>query len=188
MLGGELARAASTVPRGAVRLEAEAAIGLDSVVTLARGLGTEGTAENRLRPGLACRTPARVGKGQEQSPTACLVPRLGSRWGGQEPLPGPGAGAPGLQARGSAQPDLRGCWAGGLGGRAVSPDPSQTSRRPLAGDSASLAATRPESGLQTLQDAQVTGADAAAVTPRGCPGAHKGSGRTRSTRVRAGLS
>ena len=41
---------ASTVPRGAVRLEAEAAMGLDSVVTLARGLGTGGTAERRLRP------------------------------------------------------------------------------------------------------------------------------------------
>lgn len=40
-----------TVPRGAVRLEAEAAMGLDSVVTLALGLGTEGTAERRLRPG-----------------------------------------------------------------------------------------------------------------------------------------
>lgn len=42
---------AGTVPRGAVRLEAEAAMGLDSVVTLALGLGTEGTAERRLRPG-----------------------------------------------------------------------------------------------------------------------------------------
>lgn len=41
----------STVPRDAVHLEAEAAIGLDSVVTLARGLGTEGTAERRLRFG-----------------------------------------------------------------------------------------------------------------------------------------
>lgn len=45
-----------TVPRGAVRLEAEAAMGLDSVVTLALGLGTGGTAERRLRsdprPGL----------------------------------------------------------------------------------------------------------------------------------------
>lgn len=40
-----------TVPRGAVRLEAEAAMGLDSVVTLALGLGTGGTAERRLRPG-----------------------------------------------------------------------------------------------------------------------------------------
>lgn len=39
-----------TVPRGAVRLEAEAAMGLDSVVTLALGLGTGGTAERRLRP------------------------------------------------------------------------------------------------------------------------------------------
>ena len=42
---------ASTVPRGAVRLEAEAAMGLDSVVTLALGLGTGGTAERKLRPG-----------------------------------------------------------------------------------------------------------------------------------------
>lgn len=40
---------AGTVPRGVVRLEAEAAMGLDSVVTLA--LGTRGTAERRLRPG-----------------------------------------------------------------------------------------------------------------------------------------
>ena len=48
---GEPARTASTVPRGAVRLEAEAAMGLDSVVTLALGLGTGGTAERRLRPG-----------------------------------------------------------------------------------------------------------------------------------------
>lgn len=39
---GEPACAASTVPRGAVRLEAEAAMGLDSVVTLALGLGTGG--------------------------------------------------------------------------------------------------------------------------------------------------
>lgn len=40
---------AGTVPRGVVHLEAEAAMGLDSVVTLA--LGTRGTAERRLRPG-----------------------------------------------------------------------------------------------------------------------------------------
>lgn len=40
---------ASTVPRGVVRLEAEADMGLDSVVTLALGLGTGGTAEKRLR-------------------------------------------------------------------------------------------------------------------------------------------
>lgn len=48
---GEPACVAGTVPRGAVRLEAEAAIGLDSVVTLALGLGTGGTAERMLRPG-----------------------------------------------------------------------------------------------------------------------------------------
>lgn len=42
---------AGTVPRGVVRLEADAAMGLDSVVTLALGLGTGGTAEKRLRPG-----------------------------------------------------------------------------------------------------------------------------------------
>lgn len=47
---GEPACVASTVPRGVVRLEAEAAMGLDSVVTLALGLGTGGTAEKRLRP------------------------------------------------------------------------------------------------------------------------------------------
>lgn len=48
---GEPACVAGTVPRGAVRLEAEAAMGLDSVVTLALGLGTGGTAERSLSPG-----------------------------------------------------------------------------------------------------------------------------------------
>lgn len=69
---------ASTVPRGAVRLEAEAAMGLDSVVTLALGLGTGGTAEKRLRPdpgpegvpsmkALGLKGPAR-GLGPHQAP------------------------------------------------------------------------------------------------------------------------
>lgn len=40
---------ASTVPRGAVRLEAEAAMGLDSVVTLARGLGTGGHSKEKAQ-------------------------------------------------------------------------------------------------------------------------------------------
>lgn len=76
---------AGTVPRGAVRLEAEAAMGLDSVVTLALGLGTGGTAERRLRP-----SPRPGGVPTVGGPVAERVQTQGS-----EPKPlGPG-GRPG---------------------------------------------------------------------------------------------